>query len=284
MAKKTKKTTTVEEEVEEGTREAGEKAPKDDAELFAQQGLDEHGRSQEIEGDDSRVGDTELPVAKPKPGEKEQEPEMVEVAISGDLYSMTREAAEALAADQAANRSEEDIPPLKDEREEGGEKRKETDYTELIFTDPNEALRLHGEEIAESVRKEMTQAYTQDQARQIFWDDLYTDYPELKEEDHIVKMVMESNWETLKGLKGATVRKKLAELTQEEIIRLANKQKGIGGKSGATSTKLEGDTQPAPAPASEEDAETEAIPPTLNAAIKERNRLRREGPKQKQAS
>jgi hypothetical protein len=267
MAKKVKKTTTVEEEVEEGTREAGEEAPRDDSEILSQ-------ADTSIGGGEADRSTDEQPVST-----ESESDDMVEVAIDGALYSMPKAAAEAYSIERQSNSTA--TANIPQEREVS----LDTDpvnYEELLFTDPNEALRLHGEEVADKVTKEITGAYQQDQARQIFWDDFYIDSPELKEESHIVKMVMEQHWDVLKDLKGKTVRKKLAELTQEEILRLANKQKGIGSKSGATTTALEGDTQPAPAPAVE-DEEQDHIPPTLNAAIRERNKKRRESSTRKQA-
>ena len=268
MAKKVKKTTTVEEEVEEGTRESGEEAPRDDSEILSQADTSIGG------GEADRSVDEE-----PVSTESESD-DMVEVAIDGALYSMPKAAAEAYSIEQQSNSTA--TANIPQEREVSPDT-EPVNYEELLFTDPNEALRLHGEEVADKVTKEITGAYQQDQARQVFWDDFYGDSPELKEEAHIVRMVMEQHWDVLKDLKGKTVRKKLAELTQKEILRLANKQKGIGSKSGATTTALEGDTQPAPAPAAEEDEEQDHIPPTLNAAIRERNKKRRESSTRKQA-
>ena len=270
MAKKVKKTTTVEEEVEEGTRESGEEAPRDDSEILSQA--------------DTSIGGGESDLLYPADEEpvstESESDDMVEVAIDGALYNMPRAAAEAYSIEQQSNSTA--AANIPQEREVSPDT-EPVNYEELLFTDPNEALRLHGEEVADKVTKEITGAYQQDQARQVFWDDFYGDSPELKEEAHIVKMVMEQHWDVLKDLKGKTVRKKLAELTQKEILRLANKQKGIGSKSGATTTALEGDTQPAPAPAAEEDEEQDHIPPTLNAAIRERNKKRRESSTRKQA-
>tara|TARA_Y100000310_G_scaffold328985_1_gene398071 strand:+ start:205 stop:1011 length:807 start_codon:yes stop_codon:yes gene_type:complete len=268
MAKKTTKTVT--ETVEEGTREPGEEGPKDDSEILSQ--------SQQVIGGE----EVEKTLAEEERKLDTEEVEMVEVAIGGELHRVPRATAEAFAAEQAATSSPAPAPDAAPSEEPSRES--DTDYSSLLFTDTNEALRMHGEEVAKSVTERITGAYQQDQARAIFWDDFYGDNPELKEEAHIVKMVMNNEWEILKDLKGKTVRKKLAELTQKEILRLANKQAGITSKPGATTTQLEGDTQPAPAPASDEEKEEAAIPPTLNAAIKERNRKRRESLTTKQAS
>jgi hypothetical protein len=271
MAKKTKKTTTVEEEVEEGTREVGEEAPRDDSEILSQADTSIGGKEPDL-----LYPDDEQPVST----ESEPDDDMVEVAIDGALYSIPKAAAEAYSIEQQSNSTATATEP---QEREDSQDTEQVNYEELLFTDPNEALRLHGEEVADRVTKQITGAYQQDQSRQIFWNDFYEDSPELKEETHIVRMVMEQHWDVLKDLKGKTVRKKLAELTQKEILRLANKQKGIGSKSGATTTALEGDTQPATAPATEEDQELDHIPPTLNAAIRERNKKRRESSTQKQA-
>jgi|TARA_R100000750_G_C2342833_1_gene94930 hypothetical protein len=270
MAKKTTKT--VIEEVEEGTRESGEEIPKNDTELFAQQGLDTDGRTP-LRSAGGTV--TKKTVTR-------EEDDLVDVIIGGEIFKVTQDVADAHAAEQEENRGGAVAPEPEPDPNEG--ETREADYSTAIFADPNAVLKEVGDNLEERIVKRITGAYQQDQARSIFWDDFYRDAPELKEEAHLVNMVLNTNFDAIKGLKGKSARKKLAELTQAEIIRLTNKQKGITSKVGATTTSLEGDTQPAMTPASEEDQATAAIPQTLNAAIRERNRVRRERSTTKQAS
>lgn len=263
MAKKAKKatkttTTTV---VEEGTHEEGEQLPPTD---------------------DSHITLDSTPVINSDDGELEPELDLepaqesvrtsdeVDVLIGGQVYSMAPETAMAYQNEQVAHQSTRDAAPVEENREEEGD----VNYEEMLFTDPNKALRLHGEEVAKQVKEELTSSYRADNAQQQFWNDFYGENGELKEDDHIVRMILTQHFDVLENMSGKAARDKLAELTQTEILRLVNKQGGTPDPDNP-STQLEGGTSEQPGVAVV--APTPKTPQTLGQAIKER-RMRQQRP------
>jgi|1_EtaG_2_1085319.scaffolds.fasta_scaffold01109_4 hypothetical protein len=249
-----KKTTKI---VEEGVREEGEEVPVDDSHIT-------------MEGTPSIDAEPELELESgqdPTPSA----PEEVEVVIGGQLYNMSPEAAMAYQNEQVSQQSTRDAAPIQEETKEPGDG---PNYEEILFTDPNEALRLHGEAVAKQVTETLTNQYSTNQAQQRFWDDFYSENGELKEDDHIVRMVLTQHFDVLENMSGKAARDKLAELTQTEILRLVNKQGGTN-QEGNESTSLEGGTSEQSGVATV--APTPKTPQTLGQAIKER-RMKQQRP------
>lgn len=247
----------AEKQVEEGTREPGEQIPTDDshiadAALKAIQAAAD--KLQNNEGDDTISSG-------------EGQPEMVDVEIDGTTYNMPKEAVEALNRKQAALL--EDNTPAPTDTVEGEPEK--TDFQTLFYTDPEAAA----EKIKEEVREELRNEYLQDKALDIFWQDFYSENPELKEEDMFVRMVLASKMDDLKNLKGKQGRDGLADAVRSELLRIQNKTKGAKKPSGTEN--LEGAL-----PGTSETASGEPVKPqtpskvhTLGDALRERNIARR---------
>ena len=263
MAKKRK--AKPEAEPEEGIREDGEASPPvDDSHLMAV--------SQET------IGPAEESIPEPDNAVDNAAPQTVPVTIGGVQYEMFPEAAAAYQAETVErNRAYQDVVGVQRQQPEEVNKNEapEVDYNDLLFTDPNEALRIHGEQVAKQVVQRMESTYSQDQTIKEFWSDFYGEHPDLKEEDGLVRMVMNKHWSTLQHMKGKDARDKLAEHTQTEILRLMNKNKSAGKGETNLSTSLEGDTPSSGASVSSISAKQESqIPPTLGEAIKQRRLMR----------
>ena len=263
MAKKPK--AKLETESEEGIRESGEpNPPADDSHLMAV--------SQEP------IGPAEESIPEPDNTVDNAAPQTVPVTIGGVQYEMFPEAAAAYQAETTErNRAYQDVVGVQRQQSEEVNKNEtpEIDYNDLLFTDPNEALRIHGEQVAKQVVQHMESSYSQDQVVKEFWSDFYGEHPDLKEEDGLVRMVMSKHWSTLQHMKGKDARDKLAEHTQSEILRLMNKNKSAGKGEPNLSTSLEGDTPSAGASGSSIPVQQESqIPPTLGEAIKQRRLMR----------
>ncbi len=250
MAKK-KTTTVIEEDLpEEGIREAGEPLPQDDSHI--------------VMGDTS-VGDGEEGSRDTQDEEQEQ---LVSITVGGQEMQVPQATADAYQAEQEANRY---VP--EPSSEPAAEATDDTvDYEQLLFTDPNRALALLSEQIRTQVTSELRGEYSADTAQREFWGSFYKENKELSEDDHIVRMVMTQNWDTLEGMKGKVARDKLAELTQREILRLVKKNRSSNPPSGG-SADLEGGTNKTSSTTSKEQSDeptADAKVFSLGEAIKQR--------------
>ena len=115
--------------------------------------------------------------------------------------------------------------------------------------------------------------YTQERSKEQFWVDFYHEQPDLQEHDFIVKATLAEKWDDLRDLKGKRARDILADATKEHILSLTNKQRGTGSSNRTTS--LEGGSPPTSSPSREQPAAPEG-PVSLSAAIRGRNKDRRE--------
>tara|TARA_Y100000034_G_scaffold136847_1_gene216351 strand:+ start:962 stop:1783 length:822 start_codon:yes stop_codon:yes gene_type:complete len=250
---------------EEGIREDGEpNPPVDDSHISAVSQETIGPVEESIPESDNTVGNAD--------------PQTIPVTISGVQYEMFPEAAAAYHNDiKERDRAYRDVVGAQTQPTEEVNKQEtqEVDYNELLFTDPNEALRIHGENVAQKVYQQVEATYNQDQLTRDFWADFYADNPDLKEEDGLVKMVMSKHWSTLHSMKAQEAKNKLAEYTQSEILRLMNKNKSAGKGETNLSTSLEGDTPSSGASVSTIPAQQGSqIPPTLGEAIKQRRLMR----------
>ena len=250
---------------EEGVREDGEPSPPVDDSHISAVSQETIGPVEEsIPESDNTVGNAD--------------PQTIPVTISGVQYEMFPEAAAAYHNDiKERDRAYRDVVGAQTQPTEEVNKQEtqEVDYNELLFTDPNEALRIHGENVAQKVYQQVEATYNQDQLTRDFWADFYADNPDLKEEDGLVKMVMSKHWSTLHSMQAQEAKNKLAEYTQSEILRLMNKNKSAGKGETNLSTSLEGDTPSSGASVSTIPAQQGSqIPPTLGEAIKQRRLMR----------
>ena len=88
------------------------------------------------------------------------------------------------------------------------------DMDVLLFSNPKEAVKRIKAEIREEIRGE--QAITQ--AQNAFWSAFYEEYPELKEDDLVVKAIMNREMGTLKPLKIEKAIKVLGEESQKYLL------------------------------------------------------------------
>ena len=263
MAEKTSK----QDEPQEGDRLPGEEIPKDDSHIAGQIASRTIGEDNfDDEGDEG--------------GEGEQAPELISTMIGGVEYMLTPEAAAAyqserdqIAADrQSTDHSFNDMlngPPADTQQDED----ELEDIAAQFYADPKKALAAMEARIRSNITHEVTTSYHQDQAVQQFWTDFYTEHPDLKDEDRIVKTVMSQSWDGVKNLKGKDARNKVAELTKRELLRIANKMNK--GAPKGDSTNLEGDTTPASTTPRKVVDNTKPETLSLSAAIRERKRARR---------
>jgi hypothetical protein len=111
----------------------------------------------------------------------------------------------------------------------------------LLFSDPKKAAQLIKEQAKEEIRAEMGQTNAQTQ----FWTDFYGAFPELKQDELVVKAIMGRDFADLKPLKVADAIQKLGESTQKylldrgvkrEPVKKGDKTEG-GTESGSKGTK-----------------------------------------------
>lgn len=124
----------------------------------------------------------------------------------------------------------------------------ETDWDNLLFTKPKEAVAQIKREAKEEVQRDMRAEYQRDQGTRKFWADFYTTNPDLKEDGDLVELVLAGQMSQLANIPVSQAIKKLGDLTRERILRYA------GGKPrGGKRAMAEGSNPPrAKAPAPEE--------------------------------
>ena len=203
-------------------------------------------------------------------------PALVTVQVGNLTVDMTTEqAAEYHAQErqyrdalQAPAPTPDPTPPADDSRQG------DPNFEDLIFTDPNAAMALMRDSIKTEVREEMRTEYNQDQQQRDFWSNFYLENKELKEDDGLVKVVLQDNWNSLQNLTDKAGRDKLAELTQAKILGYVNKH---GSKSGGKVVSLEGESPAppgSPAPSADDPVDIAPKVTSLGDAIKERRKRR----------
>lgn len=108
------------------------------------------------------------------------------------------------------------IPPAEPNR--GDEVEDETDWDELLFSDPKEALRRHGEAVAERVKSELRAEYTKEQGTTRFWSDFDKAHADLKGDRDLVEMTLAKNMAELANLPVPQAIDRLADLTRTRIM------------------------------------------------------------------
>lgn len=184
----------------------------------------------------------------PDPEEEEEDPRDAEIAaLKSEMESLKRQ-----------------IPPAQPATED--EEEDDSDLEELIFQDPKQALRIHGERIASRVKKELQREYQQDQGTQKFWNDFFEQYPDLKDDRDLVEATLSGNLSRLADMPVQDAIKELGRLTRQRISRYQNRNAKKRPKAQA-----EGAGQPAP----KRQAPAQDRPKTLSDIIKQRRQGRR---------
>ena len=99
----------------------------------------------------------------------------------------------------------------------------EPDWDKLLFDNPREALKLHGERVAADVESRLTARYQRDQGTKNFWNDFYGKYPDLREDHDLVQQTLETNFADLGTLSIPQALQKLSVLTRDRILRYSGK-------------------------------------------------------------
>jgi len=143
----------------------------------------------------------------------------------------------------------------------------EPDWETLIFQDPKEALRLHGERIREQTKRELRGEYQQEQGTQRFWEEFYREHSDLSDDHDLVSSTMNKHIAEIANLPVSEAMDRLADLTRQRIVKYSKR----GGESRRTRAIAEGSNAPTPRAA----AVPETNVTTLSSLIKARRAKRR---------
>lgn len=235
-------------DTQEGDRLPGEEVPASDEDVVVED------RSSDTDESDKGGAD---------------EPEMVEITMGGQTLSVAPEAAEAYRAQMEQHSAElvsaRQPAPAPDRGQDD-----KVPFSELLYTDPDEAMRLFKEEIKDEVRAE----YSEDQSKRGFWDTFYRDNPELRDDDTYVQAMLNKNWETLKTLPTDVAGSKLADLTKEGILGLASKYASPKGGKNATADLEGASNADEDVGATKQPSKESGRPQSLGDVIKQRNKAR----------
>lgn len=159
------------------------------------------------------------------------------------------------------------IPPSEPKQQQPPPQDDEPDWDKLLYDNPKEAMRLHGQRVADKVKQELTATYQREQGQKVFWDRFYEKNKDLKDDRDLVETTLKSNLNDLANIPVDDAMKKLADLTRDRILRYAGGKPKAGGKKAVA----EGAAAPSPPRAT---PEPEA-PSSLSDIIKARARKRR---------
>lgn len=87
------------------------------------------------------------------------------------------------------------------------------EISDLMFVDPAKALALH----AEKVKAELRGEYQRNQGEAQFWDQFYSDNPELRADHDEVRLIINNHLAELAPLPVSKASEKLAEMAHEHI-------------------------------------------------------------------
>lgn len=187
-----------------------------------------------------------------------------EAAMMRRLDEMATTIGELRAQNEYLSRS---IPPAARPQQNEPPKEEEPDWEELLFKNPKEALRLHGEMIRKQVTTELTQSYQQEQSNNRFWTDFYAKHDDLREDHDLVMSTLNKHFAELGNMPSSKAQDKLADLTRERIMKYSGESTGKK-KRGRAFT--EGASEPRPA----RRTEAEAPSGSLSSLIKDRRMKR----------
>lgn len=141
----------------------------------------------------------------------------------------------------------------------------EVDWDKLLYENPKEAFRLHGEVVKNQVKAELTAQYQRDQGAQSFWRDFYVKHPDLREDHDLVQQTLESNFVDISPLPVSQALEKLALLTRERIVRYSGR-----AKSPTKRVVVEGSGRPLPVAAPSRDNEITSLSDLIRANSRRR--------------
>lgn len=263
MAKRKTQTTT--EDLQEGDRLPGEAVPEDDSHLQNQ--LADAINATIGEGDQD---DEEGSQSDEGPGDDGEEgPELVKIMLGGQVIEVAPEVAEAYERERASYQQ----PPPDDEADEGPDDT-QSGLGDLLYTDPEGAVRQITETVRSQVSKELREEYIAERAREIFWQDFYRMNPDLQEDDAIVQAVLNKNLGSIRNLSGDAGRTVLADMTRKEIMKVAKRHGGTSRKRDDSDTLEGSGNRRQQRPRRTTPEETNVRPLTMGDALRER-RLRR---------
>ena len=126
-----------------------------------------------------------------------------------------------------------------------------TDFGATLFENPNETLKVFGDQIVERITTNLTSQYTQAENLKTFWADFYRANDDLKDDQFLVDAMFSSEWTTIGQLKRPEAIKKLGDLTRERLVAYKGTPPEIppdGGKTAAELLLESGGSGKAPAP------------------------------------
>jgi hypothetical protein len=233
-----------------GDREPGETAPKDDSHI---KGLE----VKPIVGDD---GEPEPKI------ESEEEPETFAVEIAGVMRDVDKETYDMVMLERAENRAAQLAPRLEPEPEP-----EDGFDAEAFYTDPAAVLAEVKNQAVREATSLMGAKHAADKSQNDFWNAFYKENPKLVGEETTIKIILAENMTKLRSLSNdKTGRDQLAGLTEEYMLRIANKQRGR--KKADDSTRLLDGNVTITTEDSDEQAQTnpDVRPPSIGDALKER--------------
>jgi hypothetical protein len=170
------------------------------------------------------VGGPEAPPPSPPDA-----PKLVSVRWQGQEFQMPEHAAQAWQErEQTLSRQGQELGDLRrrsQPAQPAQPRDPEAEWNQRIntlwFENPAEAAKL----LEERAYRRIAGEYRQDQAMRTFWDEFDRKHGDLREDRWVVEATMSRNWEALADLPHAQAQDKLADLTRNEILRLARKAK-----------------------------------------------------------
>lgn len=122
------------------------------------------------------------------------------------------------------------------------EKTDEDNIEDLLFQDPKKAIKLI-EERAETRVKKMLDAKD---ATQKFWDDFYTENPDLKSHDRVVQLITREKWNEVANIPLAEAKKRLVDESRKMInsIRGEEGTKTVVNRTSASTLGSSGEQLP----------------------------------------
>jgi len=174
---------------------------------------------------DGQVVDTDPPEPKPnedEPDEDEDDEPVDQVAeLQRQMDEMKRTHDKEIAELRRAT------PPVEPKTKK--DEPEPTDWDNLLFTKPKDAVAQIKKEAKEEVQREMRAEYQRDQGTRKFWADFYTSNPDLKDDDDLVQLVLSGSMSELANVPVKQAIKRLGDLTRDRILRYAG-GKPRGGK------------------------------------------------------
>jgi hypothetical protein len=159
------------------------------------------------------------------------------------------------------------IPPTPPRTADADEDEDETDWETLIFADPKGAAKKIEDRAVAKAEKNLRREYQSDQSSNKFWTDFYAANSDLKDEDDLVQLTLNTNLATLGDMPVDAAMSKLADLTRQRIMRYSNG----GAKPRSGRAVAEG----ASAPSGRRAAAEPPRPKTLSDIIRVRKENRR---------